>query len=175
MRSDVLPLGLKLDGRACLVVGSGAEVSERATALLAAGAQVHLVSEQPDESAATQASTGALRLSRRPFEDADLTGVWLAVLTDRDAALAQRMATRAELERVFFCAVDQPAFSSYSPLALARSGPVTVAISTNGRAPALARRLREELARVFDEAGLAAFAERLARLRDRTPSEDRRR
>ena len=69
---------------------------------------------------------------------------------------------------------DQPDFSNFSHLALARAGDVTLSISTNGRAPALARRLREELERVLGESNLIAFVERLARLRDRTPSVDRR-
>lgn len=100
--------------------------------------------------------------------------MWLAVFTDQDRALAERIAALAEARRVFFCAVDQPEFGSFSHLALVRSGPVTVAISTNGRAPSLARRLREELARLFAEADLGAFAERIASLRDRTSSAERR-
>jgi siroheme synthase (precorrin-2 oxidase/ferrochelatase) len=58
-------------------------------------------------------------------------------------------------------------------MAQARAGLVTVSVSTSGKAPALGRRLAEELKRVLDRAGLAAFAEKLAELRERTPSPDR--
>lgn len=170
MKSDVFLVGLKLDGRGCLVVGAGEEAERRATALAHAGARVHVVSEHPSPALERLSESGSVSLSARAFTESDLDGAWLAVLTDMDRAVAERMFHAAEARRVFFCAVDQPDLGSFSHVALARSGPVTVAISTNGRAPALARRLREELVRVFDAAGLGAFAERLAALRDRTPS-----
>jgi precorrin-2 dehydrogenase/sirohydrochlorin ferrochelatase len=174
MKSDVFPVGLMLDGRACLVVGSGEEAGPRARALLASGARVHAVSERPTEELSGLARAREIELSVRAFEDADLDAVWLAVLTDLNAPLAARIAELADARRVFFCAVDQPDSCSFSHLAVARSGCVSIAVSTNGRAPALAKRLREELARAAAEADLGAFAERLGRLRDATPSAERR-
>ncbi|HEX3593851.1 MAG TPA: NAD(P)-dependent oxidoreductase [Polyangiaceae bacterium] len=174
MRSDVFPIGLKLDGKLCLVVGTGEEADRRTRALLAAGAHVRLVSESPSEIAEQLASGGELTLHRRAFEDADVEGAWLAVYTDLDVAVASRIQASTEARRVFFCAVDRPAQSSYSHLASLKAGPLTAAFSTDGRAPVLARKLRDELARVFDEAGLGEFAERLAALRDRTPPAERR-
>lgn len=174
MRSDVFPIGLRLSGRCSLVVGSGEEAERRATALVEAGAVVRVVSEHPTEELLALGTSGTLELHRRSFDEADLDGVWLAVLTDLDGALAERMWRAAEERHVLFCAVDQPDFGMFSHLALARSGDVTLAISTNGRAPALARRLREELERVLGESRLGAFVEELARLRDETPSNERR-
>ena len=174
MRSSVFPIGLKLGGRLCLVVGTGEGAERRTDALLAAGAGVRVVSEKPTEAFERLAQDGAVALLRRAFDEADLDGVWLAVYTDMDVAVATRIAAAAEARRVFFCAVDQPAQSSWSHLAIATAGPVTVAVSTSGRAPSLARKLRDELARVFDESRLGEFAEAIARLRERTPPEDRR-
>lgn len=148
------PIALKLVDRECLVVGSGDEALGRKRALEAAGARVRVV--------------------ERDFVPGDLDGVWLAVLTDRDAELAARMARAAEERRVFFCAVDQPDFGSYSHLAITRAGPVFAAIGTQGQAPALARRLRELVEALFERAGLGPFAERLAELRRATPPERRR-
>ena len=76
--------------------------------------------------------------------------------------------------RIFFAAVDEPSVGSYAHLALARAGTVTAAIGTNGEAPALARRLRELLAGLFERANLAEFAEQHAALRRATPSSERR-
>ena len=149
----MFPVALKLEGRACLVVGNGEEAKARANALEAAGARVRVVER---------------------FVPEDLVGVWLAVLTDRDSSLAERVAREAEAQRVFFCAVDQPDVGSYSHVAIARAGPVFAAIGSHGEAPALARRLRELLDDLFARAGLAGFAERLAELRRTTPSGDRR-
>jgi precorrin-2 dehydrogenase/sirohydrochlorin ferrochelatase len=174
MKFDVFPIGLKLENKLCLVVGSGSEAERRARALLAAGAQVRVVSERPTTDLSALAQNGDLSLLQRHFEEGDLASVWLAVYTDADPELAARIAVEAEKCRVFFCAVDQPAHSAYSHLALVKAGTVTVGVSTNGRAPALARKLQEELRRVFDEAKLTEFAETLAELRERALPAQRR-
>jgi len=174
MRSEIFPIGMKLEGRLCLVVGDGEEAERRSRAFVDAGAMVRVVSERPSDALVQFAESGVVALHRRPFTAGDLDGVWLAVYTDMEPGMATRIAEAAEARRVFYCAVDLPAQSSYSHLALSKTGPVTVAVSTDGRAPALARRLRDELARVFAEARLAEFAEQLAELRDRTKSAERR-
>jgi siroheme synthase-like protein len=174
MRSDVFPIAIKLGGRRCLVVGNGEEAERRAKAFVAAGAAVSVVSTLPTAETERLADEHALLLFRRAFEESDLTGVWLAVYTDPDAGQAQRIGELASAERVFFCAIDQPAGSSYSHMALAKAGPMTVAVSSNGRIPALARKLREEFDRVFAEARLHEFAEALAALRDSTIPAERR-
>jgi siroheme synthase-like protein len=148
------PIALKLAGKQCLVVGSGEEAALRKRALEAAGASVLAV--------------------ERDFRAEHLDGAWLAVLTDRDDVLAAQMAAAADERRVFFCAVDQPEHGSYSHLAITRAGPLFAAIGTQGEVPALARRLRELIEELFANAGLAAFAESLARVRKRTPPERRR-
>lgn len=154
MTPTTFPVALHLRGRACLVVGGGDDAEQRAGRLRSAGAVVRQVAA-PD------------------FAEAMLDDVWLAVQTERDSALAARIARACEARRVFFCATDDPAQSSYSHMAIARAGSVKIAVSTDGRAPALARRLREELQRLLDRAALAAFAARLAKLRDETPSGER--
>ncbi len=169
------PVALNLEGKACLVVGSNAEAVERALAWHELDAHVVLVSPQgfSPELAATLARAG-LSFEERPCELCDLDGKWLAVLTDRDLSLGRRLAEHALAQRVFFCATDQPQPNGYSHLALARAGVVTFAIGTEGQAPGLARRLREELGRLCAEAGLAAFAVKFAALRERTPPAERR-
>lgn len=147
------PIALKLTGRRCLVVGAGDEADGRARALTEHGADV------------VRATT---------FEPSLLEGVWLAVLATRDVELARAMDRECEARRIFFVAVDEPSVGSFAHLALARAGNVTVAIGTNGEAPALARRLREILAELFDRASLADFAARHARLRSATPPAERR-
>jgi precorrin-2 dehydrogenase/sirohydrochlorin ferrochelatase len=168
------PISLKLEGRACLVVGNGREAALRAQALLEAGARVRLVSESADrELSEWVAGQSSLSFEARGYRESDLDGVWLAVLTDRNAELAARIDADAEAKKVLFCAVDQPAYGSFTHVARATAGDLTLAIGTAGRAPALARRLREIFQELFDEANMAAFVERLAELRERTPSTER--
>jgi siroheme synthase-like protein len=167
------PVNLLLDDRLCVVVGGGAEAVRRAGNLLEAGARVLVVGVQATPELDLLAS-GRLRIERRTFEDADLDGAWLVVQVAADAALARHLAGLCQTRRIFFCAVDQPEGSSYSHLALARAGSLTLAVGTEGRAPALGRRLREELSRVLSEANAEDEVERLATLRAATPSAERR-
>jgi len=174
MTDAVFPIALLLEGRACLVVGSSPELTSRTRALLEAGARPTVVSSAPNEAVRALANAGSIALQERDFIDSDLENKWLAVLVDADAALAARMASRAEVERVFFCAVDQPEYNSYAHMAQARAGLLTIAISTAGQAPALGRRLREELERLLVAARMSEFVDRLAALRRSTPSSERR-
>lgn len=175
MTEPVFPIALLLNGRACLVVGSGPEVTSRTQALLDARARPSVVSSVPNEAIRALAAAGRITLHERDFVDTDLNGKWLAVLVDENPTLAARMARLAEAEHVFFCAVDQPQHNSYAHMAQARAGLLTIAISTAGQAPALGRRLREELERLLAAAKVADFVEKLATLRQNTPSSERRR
>ena len=173
MTSHGYPLNLLLDDRKCVVVGGGAEAAVRAGNLLEAGAQVLIVGEE--ETLGLEALASArLRVERRRFEERDLEDAWLVVQVTQDAELARRVGQACQARRIFFCALDQPENSSYAHLALARTGSLTIAIGTEGRAPALGRRLREELVRVLSEAQAAEEVERLAALRAATPKAERR-
>jgi precorrin-2 dehydrogenase / sirohydrochlorin ferrochelatase len=174
MIEPVFPIALVLKGRACLVVGSGPEVTSRTQALLEARGRPTVICQAPDETLRAIARAGNVELHEREFIDGDLSGKWLAVLVDENPALAARMAALAETERVLFCAIDQPEHNSYAHMAQARAGLLTIAISTAGQAPALGRRLREELERLLVAAKMAEFVEKLATLRQLTPSRDRR-
>ena len=167
------PLNLLLDDRKCVVVGGGAEATLRVGNLLEAGARVLFVSEEPAPGLELFESS-RLRSEPRALEESDLDDAWLVVQASQDAELARRIGGWCEARRIFFCAVDQPEHSTYSHVALARAGALTLAIGTEGRAPALGRRLREELARLLAEAGAAEEVERLAALRAATPASERR-
>jgi len=174
MTEPIFPIALLLKDRACLVVGSSSEVTSRTQALLEARARPIVVSSAPNETIRELAAAGRIELHEREFIDSDLHGKWLAVLVDENRTLAAHMAGIAETERVFFCAVDQPEHNSYAHMAQARAGLLTIAISTAGQAPALGRRLREELERLLAAAKMAEFVDKLAALRQITPSSERR-
>jgi siroheme synthase-like protein len=173
MAAKSFPIAVHLEARRCLVVGGGAEAAARAANLRDAGARVLVVSPSPSDELVRFAQAGGAELAERPFSESDLDDVWLVVQTDRDPELAARIGRGCTARRLFFCATDHPTHNGFSHMAIARAGLVKIAVSTDGRAPALGRRLREELQLLLDRAGLAAFAERLAALRERTPSEQR--
>lgn len=173
MSAHGYPLNLLLEGRKCVVVGGGPEAALRIGNLLEAGAMVLLVGTEATPGLEALASE-RLEVRARPPVEPDLDGAWLVVQATQDALLARRVRDWCDPRQIFFCAIDQPEFSSYSHLALVRAGSLTLAIGTEGRAPALGRRLREELSRLLLEAGAAEEVERLAQLRAATPSSERR-
>jgi precorrin-2 dehydrogenase/sirohydrochlorin ferrochelatase len=172
--NGAFPVALKLAGRSVLVVGGGEEAVLRVGALLAAGARVTVVSDQPNEKLVQMALDAGFELVRRTPVASDLDGRWLLVLADRDPALADELAREAEKRALFYCAVDDTRVGSFSHVAIARAGVVFAAVGSQGEAPALARRLRELFEELFARSKLAAFAEKLAELRRVTPPEKRR-
>lgn len=140
------PVFLKLVGRRVLVVGGGRVASGRIPALLSAGALVVVVAPE------VRAEIAALSIviERRPFRPADLDGAWLVVAA-APPEVNRCVGAAAEARRVFVNAVDDPrSATAYTAGVLRRSG-VTVALSTDGRAPALAGLLREALEAALPE------------------------
>ena len=166
-RTPLFPVFLKLAGRCVLVVGGGAVAAAKVPALCAAGAEVTVVAPQvvPDLAALD------VRIERRDFRPADLDGVWMAV-----AAAApnvnRAVAAAAARRQVFVNAVDDPDNASAYLGGVVRRGGVTVAISTDGQAPALAGLLREELEAALPEADMAAWMREALRLRRRWQAEN---
>lgn len=166
-------LALDLRGKPTLVVGSGEEAIARASALQEAGASVVLVTPSPEAALwAWAREKGVPLLERAPLES-DLDGVWLAVLADQHPAWAELLGRAANARRILFCAVDQPQWNSFAHVALARAGALRVGLSSSGRAPALVAALRRELMRLFEQAKLSDFVERMAQLRESLPPETR--
>lgn len=139
--SDALfPVFLKLAGRSVLLVGAGPVATSKLEGLAAAGADITVVA--PEVSPAIVAS--GVRLHRRRFEEADLDGMWLVVAAATPEVNAA-VAVAANARQLFVNAVDDPPnATAYLGGVVRRSG-LTIAISTSGRAPALAGLVREGL------------------------------
>ena len=138
--SELLPVFLKLEGRSVLLVGGGRLAKSKLPALLASGAVVRMVAPEIDPEIAASAVT----LVRRGFAPSDLDGAWLAVAA-ATPEVNRSVARAAEQRRVFVNAVDDVASASAYLGGVVRKGGVVVAVSTQGRAPALAGLLREAL------------------------------
>jgi siroheme synthase-like protein len=138
--SATFPLFLKLGGRRVLLVGAGSVAWWKLETLLAAGADVTVVSPE----VRPEFERAPVRLIRRAFEESDLDGAWL-VVSAATPEVNRAVAAAASARRIFVNSVDDPEHATaYAGSVLARDG-VTVAVSTDGRAPALSRLLREAL------------------------------
>lgn len=163
---DYLPIFCRLDNKPVLLVGGG-EVAQRKTRLLLdAGAQLTVVAPELDPELAELAANGSIEWLAGEFAPAQLAGKWLVVAaTDRREvnALVYQSANQA---RIFANVVDDPKRSSFIMPSIIDRSPLMVAISSGGKAPVLARLLREKLEALLPQhlGAVAAFA---GSLRDR--------
>jgi siroheme synthase-like protein len=158
---SLYPLFLKLAGREVLVVGGGPVARGKVLALLEAGALVTVVAPQVDPELEALEKKGNISIARRSFEQSDVEGSWLVVAA-APPAVNRSVAAAAESLRLFVLAVDDTSAASAYGAGTLRRGGVTVAVSTDGRAPALAGLLREGLEAVLpdDLEGWTGEAER---------------
>jgi siroheme synthase-like protein len=144
----VFPAFLKLEGRRVLVVGGGPVASGKLRALLDAGARITLVAPDIVDGIASMANE--IEIAQRPFEPADLEGAWYVVAAG-PPEVNRAVAQAAEARCLFVNAVDDvESASAYAGAIVQRAG-VTLALSTDGDAPALAGLLREALETVLPD------------------------
>lgn len=139
------PVFLRLAGKAVLVVGAGPIAERKIVDLLEAGAVVRVVALDATAVVEELAGAGRITLVRRAFEDADVEGAWLVVAATSDPSVQARACARADAQRTIAIAVDDPPNGTAYSASVLRRGPLTVALSSSGEAPALARLLREVL------------------------------
>jgi uroporphyrin-III C-methyltransferase/precorrin-2 dehydrogenase/sirohydrochlorin ferrochelatase len=134
------PAFLRLEGRRVVLVGGGKVAAGKLDGLVAAGARVTVVAPE----IRPELERPGVVLEQRPFEPRDLDGVWW-VIAAAPPEVNRQVVAAAEARRVFVNAVDDPPnATAYAGGVIRRSG-VTIAISTDGRAPAMAGLLREAL------------------------------
>lgn len=152
MTRPALTVSLHLAGQRVLLVGADEAADDRAARLVAAGADLVRI----------DAAGWSAELAR---------GATAVLAHTGDAHLDRRIAADARAAGALAYAHDQPGVSDFALPAVARRGPLTITVATDGRAPALARRLRAELARLLADAGpsLDALLAELQRRRAALP------
>ena len=139
------PIALELSRRRCVVVGGGPEAEGKARALLEADAEVVVIAAQHSFGLVDLARRGELDLIWRPYRHGDLAGVFLVVDAGGDRTQSAAVFAEAEARRVLCNAVDDTAHCHFAVPAVVRRGELLVTVSSGGRSPALAKRLRRRL------------------------------
>src|SRR4051812_17214764 len=142
---------LKLTGRRCVVVGSGEIGLEKVEGLLACGGSVVLIAPEAEPELEKLASERSIEWMRREYETGDLEATFIAIAatnaTDVNIAVYEDAERRAMLVNV----VDVPPLCNFILPAIVRTGPLAIAISTAGASPALAKRIKAQIAQEFGE------------------------
>jgi len=151
---------LDLRGRDCLVVGGGRVATEKVNGLLECGADVTVVAPEIDDDLRLL----PVRLRERTFERADVVDRFLVIAATSDRPVNAAVSSAAAEHATLCNVADDPELCSFILPAVVRREPIVVGVSTGGASPALAQRLRDDIARLVGPEH-AELAQRLAALR----------
>jgi siroheme synthase-like protein len=142
---------LRLSGRRCVVVGGGDVGLDKVEGLLGCDGDVVLVSPEAVEPLRELADEGSIRWERRGYRSEDLEGTFIVIAATADSEVNIRVFEDAERRAMLVNVVDVPPLCNFILPAIVRTGPLAIAISTAGASPALAKRIRSEIAEEYGE------------------------
>ena len=147
--AQTFPVSLNLAQKQCLVVGGGGIAERRVQSVLACGATVHVVSPEVTPWLAAAAHQGTLCWTRATFCPTHLQGVAVVFVATDDHQTNARIATLARQQSCLVNAIDDPQHCDFYMPAVVRRGALSVAIATDGQAPAFAAWMRKCLDRLL--------------------------
>ncbi len=149
--SSYSPVFLNISGRKCVVVGGGQVALRKVRTFLEHKAKVKVISPDLCSELSQLAESGEISVLRRGYQTGDLQGAFIAIVATNDSDINLRVAKEAQSAAVLVNVVDDPENSDFILPSYVRRGDVTIAISTAGRSPALARKIRTRLEKDFGD------------------------
>jgi len=143
------PIFLKISRKKCVVVGGGRVALRKVRALLEYGAGVEVISPDPCLELVGLAERGQIRILHRHYQPGDLRKAFVAIAATDNSALNQQVIKEARGKAVLVNVIDEPENSDFIVPSYVRRGSMTIAVSTAGRSPALARKIRTRLEKEF--------------------------
>ncbi len=143
------PVSLDIKNRKCLVVGGGSVGTRKVKTLVECGAEVTVVSPGVSRNLLELAGRGLILLEKRLYRETDLEGMFLVIGTTDDEELNRQISIDAEKLNMLCNIADRPAVCNFILPSIVNRGDLAISISTSGKSPALARRLRIELEEQF--------------------------
>ena len=158
--TSLFPMFMKLEGKQCLVVGAGNVGEPKIAGLLDTGARIRVLALEASASVREWARAGEIELELRHFKADDLDGAFLAVVATSSRTLNERVYAEAQKRRVLCNVVDVPDLCDFFYPSVVRRGDLQIAVSTAGKSPSLAQKIRQQLEKQFGP----AYAEWVAEL-----------
>lgn len=146
---EYYPVMLDVRGRLAIVVGGDRVAAEKAAALSASGAQVSVINPTFCDELLMQAEYKRVTLRRKVYEPGDLEGAFVVVAATNDTQLVEAIWTETQRSGQLVNIVDIPERCSFIMPSILRRGQLTIAVSTEGASPGLAKRIRQNLEEIF--------------------------
>ena len=144
--SAYYPVFVDVKNRRCIVIGGGSQGAEKVHKLLDCDADVIVISPEIEEEIEEMAHLEKIVWHRRSYKNGDLEGALLAIVADtRDNTINQQVVLEAEERNILLNVMDVTHLCTFIAPSIVDRGSVSVAISTGGASPALARKFRQEL------------------------------
>jgi precorrin-2 dehydrogenase/sirohydrochlorin ferrochelatase len=164
------PVNLDIKNRKCLVVGGGDVGTRKVITLLECGACVTVVSIDASEKVLKLAESGRIKLKRRPYAGEDLEGMFLVICATDNEKLNLQVSRDAEKLNMLCNIADRPEACNFILPALVKRGDLVIAVSTSGKSPAFAKKLRKDLEKQYGPE-YAGFLRLMGAVRKRLLSE----
>lgn len=145
METPYYALSLNLTGKKCLVVGGGRVAERKVKSLLECNARVKVVSLEVTDTLRELAQAGEIDYEAREYCEEDLEQVFVAISATDSQELNRKVAQDCFARNIPINVVDDPEYCSFIVPAVVRRGNLTISISTGGKSPALAKKIRQEL------------------------------
>lgn len=167
---ECYPVNLLIEGKPCLVIGGGLVAERKVRSLVAAGAVVTVISPQLTSGLTELVEQKQIFYADRPYQSGDAAGYLLVICAANNPEVNQLASKEAQERNSLVNVVDAPEIGNFNVPAKVARGDLLLTVSTGGRSPALARRLREKLAEEYGpEYGL--YLELLAKARQKVKTQ----
>ncbi len=143
------PILVDLEGKKVVVVGGGAVAQRKIETLLEHGAEVQVISQALTPALTTYSDEGKIELLGPEFQENHLNGAFMVIAATNDSLLNHQVSQVARKKGLLINAVDQPPDCNFIVPSILRRGDLLIAVSTSGKSPALAKKVREELEKSF--------------------------
>jgi precorrin-2 dehydrogenase / sirohydrochlorin ferrochelatase len=143
------PVMLDVRGRLAIVVGGDRMAAEKAAGLVSSGADVRVISPEFCDELLAQAEHKRVMLLRKSYEPGDLAGAFVVIAATNDPQLVQAIWNETQERGQLVNIVDVPERCSFIMPSILRREPLTIAVSTEGASPGLAKRIRRDLEEIF--------------------------
>jgi precorrin-2 dehydrogenase/sirohydrochlorin ferrochelatase len=163
--NQFFPINLNIQGRKCLIIGGGKVAERKVESLLQCGADICLVSPKVTQNLEKLAGEGAIKLISREYVADDLDGCFLVISATNDQQVNQKIANDCLSRNILINVVDDPDKCNFTVPSVLRRGSLCIAVSTDGKSPTLAKKIREELEERFG-AEYAEFLDLMGEIRD---------
>ncbi|MBW2574124.1 MAG: bifunctional precorrin-2 dehydrogenase/sirohydrochlorin ferrochelatase [Deltaproteobacteria bacterium] len=165
------PVNLDIRNRKCLVVGGGTVGTRKVMTLLNCGAKVTVVSSDVAEKLQELSDGDIIKLEKRPFQISDLDEMFLVMGATDNQEINREIHSEAERLGVLCNIADRPEVCNFILPAIVNRGDLIIAISTSGKSPAFAKKIRKDLEKVFGTE-YAEFLKLMGEIRNKLLSED---